>query len=402
MTAVAKPADRCLWLGPIMSRLAVDELPALSPAAVEWQRGFIGGLITEGVQVHAISHRPAPLWPRGPLLPGSQSVPSDVTCPTRLVGYVNAPIVRSSWLAKAYVRAIDDFWPAWQPNLVATFNLLPWHVIAAKAASERHQIPWLSFLLDDVSSDPTLGKYARLSRAAAGHVVVSAEAVNRLRQLNLSAPILHIDGGVDHFHDVDKSEAAAIPKSILYCGSHTDEAGMGLLVEAIPLVPQRDVSFVITGNRGSHDGLARLAGRDPRVRLMGLVSPEELDALCESATAFVNPRPPGHALSIASFPSKLLRYLSFGKPIASTWTPGLSADYRSLLVLAEDGSPKSLADAIQKVIWLDSASRDAVRLAARDFLVPGRLWATQARKFIEFVNEVLRPLPQRMRGVTLS
>lgn len=164
---------------------------------------------------------------------------------------------------------------------------------------------------------------------------------------------------------------------------------MSLLVEAIPLV-SADVDFTITGDRGRHASLAALMARDARIQTVGWVSPAKLDELCRSATAFVNPRPPAHGLSLASFPSKLMTYLAYGKPVASTWTPGLAAAYRDLLVVADGGTPAALAAAIDRAVSMDAPSRDMLREKIREFLVPGRLWETQGLRFADFLDHRIR------------
>lgn len=177
-------------------------------------------------------------------------------------------------------------------------------------------------------------------------------------------------------------------RHVIYSGAHTEEAGLPLLLAAISLIQLRDVTFTITGDRGHHAGLARLVAADPRVRTTGHLSEAALDELCLSASAFVNPRPPGHAASIASFPSKLMRYLAFGKPVASTWTPGLAEAYRPLLVVADDASPQSLATAITQAVTMSEAERQGLRERIRAFLIPGRLWTTQASRFAAFADAV--------------
>jgi glycosyltransferase involved in cell wall biosynthesis len=367
------------------SRAALAELPALSPAAVLWEQGFFAGLKAHGFELTVVSHRPEPLWPRGRLLPGMREAPADAAYPTRIVGHTNAPGLRAQSLAGAYAReGLDTF--ARQPfEFVATFNPLPWHVAAATALARRHRVPWISFLLDDVLHDPTLERYAHATRLAAGHVILSAAAAERIIRLMPGAPTLHLDGAVDCWRGNDLEAECPARLRVVYSGAHTEEAGMSLLVAAIPFVTA-DIMFTITGDRGRHQGLTELMARDARVQTVGWVSPATLDEICRSATAFVNPRPPAHGLSLASFPSKLMTYLAYGKPVASTWTPGLADDYRDLLLVADDESPRGLAAAIDRAVSMDMHSRGLLRNKIKAFLVPGRLWETQGLRFAEFFD----------------
>jgi glycosyltransferase involved in cell wall biosynthesis len=51
-----------------------------------------------------------------------------------------------------------------------------------------------------------------------------------------------------------------------------------------------------------------------------------------------------------TFPSKLLEYLPYGKPIVSTWTEGLSPEYRDLLLVPEGNAPEAFAHLIDEAL----------------------------------------------------
>ena len=377
---------RGLWLGPMPSLAALAELPALSPAAVLWEQGFFAGLKAQGFELTVVSHRPEPLWPRGRLMPGVRPAPADVSFPTSVVGHTNAPGLRARSLARAYEHEAIELTRTEAYAFVASFNPLPWHLAAATAGVRQHGPPWVSFLLDDVLHDPTLERYAHATRLAAGHVILSAAAAERITKLMPGAPVLHLDGAIDRWRGDDLESARPARPYVVYSGAHTEEAGMSLLVAAIPFVAA-DVTFTITGDRGRHAGLSELMARDARVQTVGWVSPATLDEICRSATAFVNPRPPAHGLSLASFPSKIMTYLAYGKPAVSTWTPGLADAYKDLLLVADGETPRAFAAAIDRAVSMDIPSRDLLRRKIRAFLVPGRLWETQGLRFANFLDQ---------------
>jgi glycosyltransferase involved in cell wall biosynthesis len=382
-----------LWLGPMPSHAALAELPALSPAAVLWEEGFFSGLKAQGFELTVVSHRPEPLWPRGRLVPGALPAPADASFPTHVVGHMNAPGFRAWSLAQAYERKALALVARGSYAFVATFNPLPWHVAAATALVRRHRMPWVSFLLDDVLHDPTLERYARATRLAAGHVILSAAAAERITTLMPRSPVLHLDGAIDRWSGDDPQPARLGRPRVVYSGAHTEEAGMSLLVAAIPLVAA-DVTFTITGDRVQHEALGHLIARDARVQAVGWVPPAEIDEICRSAIAFVNPRPPAHGLSLASFPSKLMTYLAYGKPVASTWTPGLADVYKELLIVADGDTPRALAAAIGRAVSMDALSRQTLRNKIRAFLIPGRLWATQGLRFAAFLDRRIDAVDQ--------
>jgi glycosyltransferase involved in cell wall biosynthesis len=81
-----------------------------------------------------------------------------------------------------------------------------------------------------------------------------------------------------------------------------------------------------------------------------------------------------------NFPSKVLDYMSYGRPIVSTQAPGLGPAFDDVLVFSEGDEPQQLAQAIDRVLgWSPSectqfadlcrhfAERSSQVAASRDF-----------------------------------
>ena len=89
-----------------------------------------------------------------------------------------------------------------------------------------------------------------------------------------------------------------------------------------------------------------------------------------------------------------MTYLAYGKPVASTWTPGLADVYKELLVLSDGDTPRALAAAIDRAVSMDAHSRRVLRTEINAFLVPGRLWATQGLRFADFLDRRINAVEQ--------
>jgi glycosyltransferase involved in cell wall biosynthesis len=95
---------------------------------------------------------------------------------------------------------------------------------------------------------------------------------------------------------------------------------------------------------------------------MGMLAEADLERIAGAAAVLVNPRPVDSDDSCMNFPSKVLDYLSYERPIVSTRAPGIGPEYDSVLVFAESDSPSSLAAAIDEVLeWTPEKYAEAVR-----------------------------------------
>ncbi|MGC3999847.1 MAG: glycosyltransferase [Anaeromyxobacter sp.] len=139
--------------------------------------------------------------------------------------------------------------------------------------------------------------------------------------------------------------------------------------------------------KGHNELVGRAVARDSRIRFFGLVPEAELERLAGLATAFLNPRPPELTASAHNFPSKVLEYLSYGHPVVSTWTPGLSPEYRDVLVLT-DARAEDLALRMREVVAWDEGTRASYRSRAQAFLA-SRTWTAQAQRLATFLTEVV-------------
>jgi glycosyltransferase involved in cell wall biosynthesis len=114
--------------------------------------------------------------------------------------------------------------------------------------------------------------------------------------------------------------------------------------------------------------------------VFGVVDEAKLRVLSEAAWAFVNPRPPSIAENAHNFPSKVLEYLSYGKPVVSTWTPGLAPEYREVLMVVDGESPDALAARLADALALEPGALGEHRERVRAFLAANKLWTVQAER----------------------
>jgi glycosyltransferase involved in cell wall biosynthesis len=380
-----------IFLSLVFKEDAVRLQDVASHAANAWMTGLCGALLSQGVSVRTVGHEPARVWPLGRhLFPGEPEHLSSIVS-QRLVRFLNVPLVRQFFLSHGYRKALCSASSGCGETVVCTYNPLPWQVCAARTATDRGA-RWISFVLDDdIVGLHGWRRYVRQTERASGHVFVSQWAYE-------NAPVRHrflMEGGVDSWRGEGCEALSTIP-AVMFAGLLCEATGVRELLALIDSLPNGQMEFWICG-RGADDELAERAKRDRRIKLLGFLSESELDRRLRSAWVLVNPRSVTHEGSLMNFPSKLLRYLSYGKPIVTVWTPGIPAEYREVLQVADPalcGSDpakigQAMARQIECVLKWGAVERLTWQEKLHKFVVPNKVWSGQVKRLMAFIDFVV-------------
>lgn len=372
-----------VWLGPVVNEMTMMSSPAVSPAANRWQRGLLTALNAMGVTTHIIGHVPESMWPKGWLHITATHGQLAPEIAGDLLGYWNLPFLRNRSLSRGYFRALEDWCCVHgKPTAVITYNGSPANVAGATYARKRYGMPWVCIVADD-----------EVPQGADGYVFLSWGYYEAFAG---PKPKLHLDGGVSEIRFSPKASGNESPSGrqvVMYTGALTRHQGVDFLVRAFHQVDNPDAELWICG-KGSTPVVERLAAINARIKVMGFVAEQELEHLAQQADVFVNPRPSNVPCNKRNFPSKVLEYLSYGKPVISTWTAGLSAEYRDVLIVLEQETEECLASTIQTVLKWDLAQREALTEQIALF-VRGHRWSAQASRLILWLDREVWSVRER-------
>ena len=351
----------------------------------KWASGLVTGLRANDVEPMLIGHQYEQSWPGGRLFPGRKG-DMDANFMQHTVQFSNLPFIRKFELTAAYARVARRVTKQIKIDCMLTYNPLPWHIHAAKEF-QRAGGKWVNVVLDYDERD--LGsnweQFLDLCGSADGQVFLSWWAFE-------NAPVkkkLHLDSGVNcvHFDCADSGGVADKKKRVVYAGKINPYGGSELMAQTFREVVGEDVEFLVCG-RGQCDVLIQAAKEDKRIKLVGFVDDDALHRICKEASIFFNPRDPGYSNNRMIFPSKILQYMAYGKPIVSTRTDGLSPDYDCLLQIASENRAKELAAEIRST--LDLPDEDLLELKKRQytFVTKQRSWQQQAKRLLGFIDSL--------------
>ena len=208
--------------------------------------------------------------------------------------------------------------------IVFTYNPYPRHWFSANLLRLIFRCKWVSIIADDRSyGNPDF------------HLFLSFDYFKRFEKRNK----LFCDGGImiRSLNETKKNEkSSGSHKSLVFAGVLNDWTG---IIDFIDLFNEIDLENYILHiyGKGDPDVLKnKNISLKNKVILHGFVNDIELERACRNAYAFINPRPLHMFRSENNFPSKLLLYLSYNKPVISTKTKGLSPDYDNILSYYSD------------------------------------------------------------------
>lgn len=375
-----------LWLGPVVDEATMMSSPAVSPAANRWQYGLIRTLQSLGLRVIVIGHIPEPVWPKGRFRIGPTGAGLAAGIEGQIVSYWNLPCVCSLKLSQEYLKAFRRLCHSQgMPIAVVSYNARPWAVAVGLYAQEDLGIPWVCIVADAPESASRKERFDAVISEATGRVFLPWGSFRDAQQ----NPKFHLDGGVERLHFVANEATLRQDGSksiVLYAGAMSRWGGVSFLVEGFRRVEKEKVELWICG-RGANRDVQSAAIADSRIKFLGFVPEERLREALQKATVFVNPRPSSIPENRYNFPSKVLEYLSYGKPVISTWTDGLSPEYRNVLVILEEENPDCLARTIEEVLGWNREKRQKMAKQIELFLGTRRLWPVQARNFYQWLLE---------------
>lgn len=311
--------------------------PAVSPAACKWQKNLLLGLHNKNIDFTLIYYRPDSYWPKGRVFPTFQRSYSKIPFKNIEINYLNLPFFKNL-TKKLFLKKILNKFNSNENDSNATFLITynaPKWTSDVFSDKEIFRNFYRIYLLADEK------KY----NEAEGYIILSFDQFQKCKYKNK----LHYDGSLYDYQNKYQVINNSKKKTIfLYSGSFLRWAGVQTLLDAVKLIKSNNFQIWFSGY-GNNDLIKNAAKHDKRIKYFGLLSEIRLKTIFKKADVFLNPRPVSILESAFNFPSKLFDYLSWQKPIISTFTKGLSPEYKKVLHISGD-NPKEFAKNMSKYI----------------------------------------------------
>ena len=372
MTAKTSQLEtKLIWVGPMIPSTHLSTWKGASPAAMKWQKHLLDALVEEGVDLERLYYRPEPCWPKGRLLPSQEIMQPDITYSNRQIPYLNLPGYRNLSKKKNFHKSLqaiidsrDD-----QRLIIISYNAPSWIEDVFSNSDIRSQFTCIYLIADQTAP-----------KGADGYIFLSYDNFQRHIYNNKK---LHLDGAVypqGPTQFLQKSFEAKRKTIFLYSGTLGIWGGVKILLDAMTLIKRNDFELWISGASDLSE-FKKAAQKDNRIKYLGLLTDDQLRNTYQIADVFLNPRPVNKFGNQNNFPSKLFDYLSWKKPIISTWSNALSPEYKEVLHVVEDNS-LAFSSAMISYIGIKQT-----HMNEHEKWVKNKTWKNQAKNLLSFLNK---------------
>lgn len=351
---------KVLWLGPIVNPDNISDHKAVSPAANKWQINFINALQRNDVQIVNLSYLPEPKYPKGKLFPIYKHKVRTIS--NVQSKYINIPFIKNRSLSNSLKKNITKFKTA---DIIITYNSYVPHINAAKYAVSKYNMKWVNIVADD--------------QCVEGPDLTVFLSYGYYHDSDISSK-MHIDGGL---YSLESTTDKFNKNVLIFTGALNKWTGIEKFAHDFSKLNIDKFELHIFG-KGNSLQLTRLAQANRNIKIKGFVSEEELESNMKKCFAFVNPRPIDIDGSENNFPSKLLEYFKYGKPILSTKTAGVAPYYDDLLMFYDPNNLNSLDNALKILTNFTEEDRCLLRKRISDFS-KSHSWDSLAKLFIESI-----------------
>lgn len=373
-----KNKDFIVFIGGIFNDNYIGNKNAISPAANRWQKGFVEGLLSNGIDVTIISNIPHQVWPLGKLYVKSVSS-AFFFKKTFGINYFNLPYLKFFFISiNVLLIFLKICRRSKKPLCVITYNGATENTFVSYFIQKFLKVKWIDLCADHYDPKKNWSNYNFLAKKAFGHLFLSDFAYKY-------APFdkkYFLEGGIEIKSYTPQPMGNKF--IILFSGMLSKWGGVDILLEGFKRIPIKNIELWICGH-GTHKSISDEFNYDQRIKFFGFVSNDRLQELSIMADVFINPRPSDINGNKMNFPSKILEYLSYGKPIISTWTAGLSNEYKDVLIVLDNESPDKISKEIMKVYHWTTFELDVYRKRVINF-AERKSWLYQTKFFIEWLK----------------
>ncbi len=224
----------------------------------------------------------------------------------------------------------------------------------------------------------------RTLRAFNGLIGVNA---NVKRALGLSIPFHKMLIGIDALpEEAATSSSAILPYKVAFAGTLIDYNGIEPLMDAITSLDTKLFELHIYGYGPLQSKVEDYCRVHENICFHGQVPNSEILNVLSTMDILVNPRVVSIDISDYTFPSKIVEYISTGKPVVTTRFSAMPPEYEDFVFAIDQATEKALAEKLTEITELPTEELARRSRAGRTFVEKQHSYSNICAGIIEFVK----------------
>ena len=368
---------KVLWFGNPYESKVFSRNQAVSAASSLWQESFLKELIHQGCEIKSIGHMPSSSFPKGKLINKKKLYHNGFFSHCD-ISYLNVYKIRNKHASLNYLIEIKEIMESFKPDLVMSYNINFEHIKGIDYVRSATKVKWVAFI-SDMKDLPLQTKFYKSTFDKPDYHVFFSHYSYITSEVECK---YNYFGGceVSTISNQNQINKTLIEKPyIMYCGTVDESRDIELMIKSFSSF-DRNIKLLITGkNRGMQ------LENNSNVEFLGFLPPDMLDELCKNAICFLNPRSQKNKDNLHNFPSKILFYLKYRKPIISSKQVSIPKYFDSVIDYVDD-DVASWSDKISNVIKLDE-SEIYIKQNKIDNFIKKHSWRNNTRKLMLWVQK---------------
>lgn len=177
-------------------------------------------------------------------------------------------------------------------------------------------------------------------------------------------------------------------KTVVYTGTLHKRFGVLNLISAFSTIKDDSYRLIICGMGDSEEEVKAAAKIDKRIEYLGQLPRTDVIKIQDEATVLVNPRQNNEEFTKYSFPSKIMEYLSAGKPVVCYKLDGIPNDYDDYLFYVKDNSIQSLADKLLEICEKSEEERKLIGIEGQTYVFTKKNEVIQTKKIKDMMDKI--------------
>lgn len=219
------------------------------------------------------------------------------------------------------------------------------------------------------------------------HLMVCNSAI--IEDFAPSRKAMLIEGGVPeaYLSKFEGGRSDGGPFRIVYAGALTELNGIPLLLEALRICKTSDLQVTIMGKGPCADAIKWAAQIDPRIKFLGGVPHEEVLEQYRNADLLISLRRTHFETQRYVFPSKVVECLATGRPLLTTCTGHVRANFGDFVFLLEEETPEALAAKLTELAEMPREALVARGHLAQEYVREHKTWESHMRRLDLYLSD---------------